>query len=96
MDFLYRMEHIKTSQDILLETAVHSIKKIIWKEEIFDNVSPDEIREKVKLTYPILKKIFAATNNLIKLKMMLPIKCLDKDCGHKEDYVIRDFVKYLM
>jgi hypothetical protein len=96
MDFLYRMPEIKTQQDILLETAVHSIKKIIWKEEIFDKVTPDMIKQKVKLTYPILKKIFAAFNELIKIKMVIQVECVDKkDCGHKEDYVIRDFLKYL-
>lgn len=96
MDFLYKMPEIKTQQDIVLETAVHSIKKIIWKEEIFDKLSPDEIKTKVKLSYPIVKKIFAVTNELIKIKLNIQVQCTDDECGHKEDYVIRDFLKYLM
>jgi hypothetical protein len=92
MGFLYKVESIKTETDLMLETAVHSISKVYWKEDIYTDFTPETIKEKIALTYPILKKIFAASSKLVKMTLKLDIEC---ECKHKEEYVIRDFLKYL-
>lgn len=93
MGFLYATETIKNQRDLMLETAVHSISKVYWKEDIFTEFTPQSIKEKISLTYPIIKEIFASSAKLIKMTLKIEIVC---KCEHKEEYVIRDFLKYLI
>lgn len=93
--FLYAVDEVKTETDLMLETAVHSIDKVFWKEDIFTGFTPDELKEKISLTYPILKKVFESSSKLIQMRLKIDIPCTNKECGHKEEYVIRDFLKYL-
>jgi len=95
MGFLYSIDKIKTQTDLMLETAVHSISKVFWKEDIFTDFTPETIKSQISLTYPIIKKIFESSAKLIKMTLKIDIVCGDKECGHKENYVIRDFLKYL-
>jgi hypothetical protein len=96
MNFLYELDKIESDGDLMIQTAVHSINKVFWKEEIYSDFTPDTLREKVQLTYTTLAKIFEVVNTLAKMKMVVNIKCHDKeDCGHEEEYTIRDFLKYL-
>jgi hypothetical protein len=106
MPFLYKVESIKTETDLMLETALHSINKVFWKEDIYTDFTPETLKEKISLTYPILKSIFASSAKLIKMTLKLEIECKQKTddfnlplpktgCGHKEQYIIRDFLKYL-
>ena len=92
MGFLYTIDSIKTQTDLMLETAVHSISKVFWKEDIYTDFTPESIKEKISLTHPILKKIFNSSAKLIKMKLGIDLKC---KCGHTEKYIIRDFLKYL-
>jgi hypothetical protein len=105
MGFLYSTGDIKTQQDLMLETAVHSINKVFWKEDIFTDFTPESLKEKISLTYPIIKKIFESSAKLIKMTLKIDMVCETKvngvgqdiagGCGHKEEYIIRDFLKYL-
>ena len=95
MGFLYATDRIKTESDLMMETAVHSINKVFWKEDIFTEFTPESLREQISLTYPIIKKIFESSAKLIKMTMKIQVPCSDKECGHKEEYIIRDFLKYL-
>jgi hypothetical protein len=106
MPFLYKVESIKSETDLMLETALHSINKVFWKDDIYTEFTPDTLKEKISLTYPILKKIFASSAKLIKMTLKLEIECTGKKdglgefgiqngCGHKKEYIIRDFLKYL-
>lgn len=92
MQFLYALEHVKTNTDLMLETAAHSINKVFWKDDIYADFSPEDLKTKISLTHPILNKVFESANKLIKMIMKVEVIC---ECGHKEDYVIRDFLKYL-
>ena len=78
-----------------MATAIYSIDKVFWKEEIYDSFTPEELKEKIKLTRPTCMKIVKALNNLVKMKLVVELKCHNKECEYKEDYVIRDFLKYL-
>jgi hypothetical protein len=91
--FLYKTGDIKTQRDLMLETAVHSINKVFWKEEIFTDFTPESLKEKISLTYPIIQKIFESSSKLIKMTLKIDMVC--KKCEHQEEYVIRDFLKYL-
>ncbi len=95
MSFLYEVEGIETQADLLLETAAHSIKKVFWNKEIYTDFTPDQIMERITLTYPTLKKIFESSSKLIKMTLKIDVACHDKECGHTEDYIVRDFLKYL-
>jgi hypothetical protein len=95
MEFLSALENIDSEPDLLVASAIYSINKVFWKEEIYDAFTPEELREKIKLTRPICMKIVKSINDLLKMKLVVEIKCLDKECGYKEDFVIRDFLKYL-
>lgn len=95
MPFLLALKGVETEGELMILTAVHSISKVFWNEEIFTDFTPETLREKVKLTYPILTKIFESVRNLIKITLGVEIICPDEECGHKEDYFIRDFLKYL-
>lgn len=95
MQFLYALENVKTETDLMLETAVHSINKVFWKDDIFTEFTPESLKTQISLTYPILKKVFESATKLIRMTMKLEVPCMDKACGHKEEYVIRDFLKYL-
>lgn len=95
MPFLLALKNVSTEGDLMIQTAVHSINKVFWKEEIYTDFTPETLREKIKLTYPILTKIFESVRNLIKITLKVEIICPDKECGHTEDYYIRDFLKYL-
>jgi CRISPR/Cas system-associated protein Cas10 (large subunit of type III CRISPR-Cas system) len=105
MPFLYKVESIKTDTDLMLETAIHSISKVFWMDDIYTEFTPETLKEKISLTHPILKKIFASSAKLIKMTLKLDIECTGKKeglvegiqggCGHKKEYVIRDFLKYL-
>jgi hypothetical protein len=106
LGFLYKTDDIKNQRDLMLETAVHSINKVFWKEEIFTDFTPESLKEKISLTYPIIKEIFASSAKLIKMSLKIEVVCKEKangvgqniagGCGHKEDYIIRDFLKYLI
>jgi hypothetical protein len=93
MGFLYSTDVIKTQQDLMLETAVHSINKVFWKEDIFTDFTPESLKDKISLTYTIIKKIFESSAKLIKVKLKIDMVC--SKCKHEEEYVIRDFLKYL-
>jgi hypothetical protein len=102
MGFLYKVEDIKTETDLMLETAVHSINKVFWKDDIYTEFTPETLKKKISLTFPILKKIFAVSATLVKMTLKLDIECEKKanegqqiGCGNKEQYIIRDFLKYL-
>jgi hypothetical protein len=92
LPFLYATENVKTQTDLMLETAVHSINKVFWKEDIFTEFTPESLKEKISLTYPIIKKIFDSAAKLIRLTLKIEMVC---KCEHKEEYIIRDFLKYL-
>jgi hypothetical protein len=93
MAFLSAIDKIKTQEDLMLETAVHSIKKVFWREKVYNEFTPDEIKEKISLTHPIIQKIVEKSSSLIKMHMRVDIKC--NKCEHEENYVVRDFLKYL-
>ena len=85
MQFLYTSDNIKTQRDLMLETAVHSINKVFWKDEVFTEFTPESIKEKISLTYPIIKEIFASSAKLIKMTLKIEVVC---KCEHKEEYII--------
>lgn len=94
MAFLYATGNIKTQRDLMLETALHSINKVFWKENIYTDFTPDSLKEKISLTYPIIKSIFDSSAKLIKMTLKIDVVC--KKCEHQEEYIIRDFLKYLI
>jgi hypothetical protein len=94
-DFLYQLAEIKTESDLILQTALHSINKVIWKKDIYPNLNPSELSEKIKFSHEMLKKIFNETMGLIRMKMMIHSTCDNEDCKNEENYQISDFLKFL-
>jgi len=95
MPFLLVLDSLDSEPDLLLATAIHSISKVFWKEEIYTDFTPEDLQHKIKLTRPICLKIAKVINTMVKMKMVIEIKCQDEECGHREDYEIREFLKYL-
>ncbi len=94
-DFMYKLTEIKTESDLILQTALYSIKKVIWKKEIYPNLDPTELSAKITFSHEMLKEVFNVTMKLIRAKMGINIKCADDKCKHEEKYQISDFLKFL-
>lgn len=92
--FLYGLSGITDEMDLYVHTAAHAISKVFWGKDIY-TPGPDELKEKVirNLTRVNLEDIFRSYQDLV--SMHLDIEYVCPSCGHKENQVVKDFLKSL-
>lgn len=93
--FLYTLDEKKNEYDLVIDTAVYSIKKIIFNETIYNDLEYKDIRKNFvnNLTEKQLIKIFEASKELINMYMEIDSVCVH--CGNKETVKVTDFLSLL-
>ena len=93
LNYLHIMDTLETKQDVYLQTALYSISKVIYNDNIYDQFTPEEIAKKIPLVETAIAKIFEATQDLIRMKLIFKSTCTH--CKHEEENEISDFLKLL-
>ena len=81
--------------NLLIDTAIYSIKKIIFNETIFNNLTYEDIKEKFinNLTEHQLKQIFDASQDMI--SMNLEINSVCPHCAKEDKTLVNNFLSLL-
>lgn len=92
--FLYGLDKLTNEMDMYIHTAIHSISKVFWQNNIFI-ASPEELKEKIikNLRRYDLEKIFKEYKKLISTFLEINVKC--PFCEHEKKEIIRNFLKSL-
>ena len=93
IDYLQNFEDFKNEIDIYISMISHSISKIFFKENIYTNLTAEDIQTNCvnNLTKQQLKLIIKEIENLISMKLVLNIKC--PHCQNEERIEVKNFLE---
>lgn len=94
INYLYDFDNLKNELDFFVSMISHSISKIFFKDEIYTNLSIEDIKTNCvdNLTKFQLKKINTEFDKLISLRLALEMTC--PHCQNKERQSITNFLEF--
>lgn len=92
IDYLQNFDDVKDKIDIYISMISHSISKIFFKDDIYTNLTADDIKTNCvnNLTKFQLKKIITEIENLISMKLVFDMKC--PHCKNEERSEVKNFL----